>query len=50
MKMRTIILIAILCGMIATVVAAPRQMENLDRGVVVIRQDDDTIFVGWRLR
>lgn len=29
--------------------AATRQMENLDRGEVVIRKDDDTIFVGWRL-
>jgi rhamnogalacturonan endolyase len=28
---------------------AARQMENLDRGVVVIRQTDDTVFVGWRL-
>lgn len=29
--------------------AAQRQMENLGRGMVAVRQDGDTVFVGWRL-
>src|SRR5688572_24543202 len=28
---------------------AQRQMENLGRGVVAIRQADGTVYVGWRL-
>jgi rhamnogalacturonan endolyase len=30
-------------------VLAQRQMENLSRGVVAVRQPDDSVFVGWRL-
>lgn len=29
--------------------AAPRQMENLTRGIVAVRQKDDGVYVGWRL-
>ena len=32
-----------------TVVTAPRQMENLGRGVVAINQGDGKVFVSWRL-
>ena len=27
----------------------PRQMENIGRGVVAVKQNDGTIFVGWRV-
>jgi rhamnogalacturonan endolyase len=29
--------------------AAPYQMENLGRGVVAVRTDADSVYVGWRL-
>lgn len=28
---------------------AQRQMENLDRGIVAVRQSQDSVFVSWRL-
>ena len=28
---------------------AQRQMENLNRGVVAVRQDDGKVYVGWRM-
>jgi len=34
---------------IAPAAVARRQMENLGRGVVAVRQDDGKVFVGWRL-
>ena len=30
-------------------VSAPRQMENLDRGVVAVSEGAGTVYVGWRL-
>ena len=29
--------------------SAGRQMENLDRGVIAIRKETDSVFIGWRL-
>jgi rhamnogalacturonan endolyase len=33
----------------AVTASAQRQMEFLQRGMVAIRQDDNSVFVGWRL-
>jgi rhamnogalacturonan endolyase len=27
----------------------PRQMENLTRGIVAVKQSDSTVYIGWRL-
>ncbi|MDA1193251.1 MAG: hypothetical protein O3A46_16365, partial [Candidatus Poribacteria bacterium] len=38
-------------GLIPLTVAAEaqRQMENLGRGVVAVREADGSVFIGWRL-
>jgi rhamnogalacturonan endolyase len=33
----------------AIAIAAERQMENLGRGLVAVRQEDGTVFLSWRL-
>jgi rhamnogalacturonan endolyase len=41
---------ALVCAcLVATAIAAPRQMERLGRGVVAVKQPDGRVFVGWRL-
>lgn len=34
---------------LAAVCSAQRQMENLSRGVVAVRQSDKSVYIGWRL-
>ncbi len=41
-----LIAIAIICP---TLSFAQRQMENLDRGVIAVRQSADSVYIGWRL-
>ncbi len=48
MRTRTGFLLAV-CLLLATEAHAQRQMERLDRGVVAIRRDDGSVYVGWRL-
>ncbi|MDQ0638223.1 rhamnogalacturonan endolyase [Pedobacter sp. W3I1] len=33
----------------ATQLFAQRQMEKLDRGVIAVRQNNDSVYVGWRM-
>ncbi|HEY3406337.1 MAG TPA: rhamnogalacturonan lyase [Ohtaekwangia sp.] len=48
--MRKILILVLLCLCTACVpVFAQRYMEDLDRGVVAIRQDSRKVFVSWRL-
>jgi len=45
-------LIRFALGLVLTVTApapAQRQMENLTRGIVAVKQSDGTVYVGWRL-
>lgn len=49
MPNRSVLILALNVLLVPFALAATRQMENLDRGVVAIRQEDDAIFVGWRL-
>ena len=34
---------------LSTAVPAQRQMENLTRGIVAVKQPDNIVYVGWRL-
>jgi rhamnogalacturonan endolyase len=46
---RRFILMVFVVEFSAAVLLAQRQMENLGRGVVAVRQADGPVFVGWRL-
>jgi len=50
MKTKTIV---ILCFIVSFFVSAPlfaqRQMEKLGRGLVAIRQNTDSVYIGWRM-
>ena len=48
-KIRNLIIIAFMLIFAETPAMAQRQMENLDRGVVAIRQANDSVYIGWRL-
>ena len=41
--------VALALAWFAPVAHAQRQMENLGRGVVALRQDDKKVFVSWRV-
>src|SRR5665647_2033553 len=41
--------LAVVMIITSSTVIAQRQMENLDRGVIAIRQTNDSVYVGWRL-
>ena len=41
------VLIAI--ALLHTPAQAQLQMENLTRGIVAVKQSDDSVYVGWRL-
>jgi rhamnogalacturonan endolyase len=49
MAVRFLILAAVFLVSLASDASAARQMENLTRGIVAIRQGDDGVYVGWRL-
>lgn len=38
-----------LLAVLAAAAPAQRQMENLTRGIVAVKQDDNSVYVGWRL-
>jgi len=42
------IIIALLLGLVSAA-PAQRQMENLTRGIVAVKQQDNVVYVGWRL-
>ncbi len=44
----TRIAVGLLLGLVAAA-PAQRQMENLTRGIVAVKQPDGTVYVGWRL-
>jgi len=56
-KFKCLLIIAVFIGSVSpfkdhvtnAAVHAPRQMENLTRGIVAIKQPDDTVFISWRL-
>jgi len=35
--------------LVVTTAFAQRQMENLGRGVIALRQSTDSVFVSWRM-
>ena len=39
----------VVCLLLSVTVMAQRQMENLGRGVVAVRNDKGQVFVSWRL-
>ncbi len=43
--------LTLLCASVCFVmpVQAQRQMENLTRGIVAVKQADGNVYVGWRL-
>ena len=48
-KLRNITISFLTLFVAGTQLAAQRQMENLGRGVVAIRNANDSVYVGWRL-
>jgi rhamnogalacturonan endolyase len=49
MKRLSFFLLALLIFANNGMVSAQRQMENLDRGIIALRQGADSVFVSWRL-
>ncbi|MFA5046082.1 MAG: rhamnogalacturonan lyase [Paludibacter sp.] len=49
LKIRYFTVLAVVMLIAISPVMAQRQMENLDRGVIAIRQSNDSVYVGWRL-
>jgi len=50
MMIKTIKFFFFFIGLCCTVpLFAQRQMEKLDRGVIAIRQNSDSVYVGWRM-
>lgn len=41
--------LAVVMIITTSTIMAQRQMENLDRGMIAIRQTSDSVYVGWRL-
>ncbi|QXU39955.1 rhamnogalacturonan lyase [Pedobacter sp. D749] len=39
----------IICSFFATQLFGQRQMEKLGRGVIAVRQNNDSVYVGWRM-
>lgn len=48
-SIRFALCISLLLGFSPIATAQPRQMENLSRGIVSVKQPDGQVFVGWRL-
>jgi len=48
-KIRCFAVLAVVMLIAISPLMAQRQMENLDRGVIAIRQTNDSVYVGWRL-
>src|SRR5262245_27629144 len=44
-----ILLGAVVTALLTNEIFAQRQMENLGRGVIAVRQPDNKVFVSWRL-
>ena len=49
LKIRYFTVLAVVMLIAISPVMAQRQMENLDRGVIAIRNPNDSVYVGWRL-
>ncbi len=41
--------VLIFCLTVSTEIMAQRQMENLTRGIVAVKQQDGGVYIGWRL-
>jgi len=48
-KIKYFAVLAVVMIIAISPVMAQRQMENLDRGVIAIRNPNDSVYVGWRL-
>jgi rhamnogalacturonan endolyase len=48
-KVRNFTVLALCLFISASQIMAQRQMENLGRGVIAIRNANDSVYVGWRL-
>ena len=48
-KIRNRAVFVVMLFIVASPVGAQRQMENLDRGLIAIRNPNDSIYIGWRL-
>ncbi len=49
MKTKFLFILTIVLSVSLFPLMAQRQMENLDRGMIAIRQTNDSVYVGWRL-
>jgi len=47
--MRGYLALTVIMLITGTQAMAQRQMENLDRGVIVVRTGNDSVYIGWRM-
>jgi len=47
--MRGYLALTVIMLITGTLAMAQRQMENLDRGVIVVRTGNDSVYIGWRM-
>ena len=48
-QIRNYIVFSLLLLVSGPLANAQRQMENLDRGIIVIRKANDSVYIGWRI-
>ena len=46
---RNVTILSLMLALSASLAAAPRQMENLDRGLVAIYQEQGHVYLSWRM-
>ncbi|MCX6261956.1 MAG: hypothetical protein NTY95_14200, partial [Bacteroidia bacterium] len=48
-KIRNYFILTLTVLITGSQVLAQRQMENLDRGLIAIRTEGDSVYIGWRM-